>query len=94
MVDELTAAGILVGWNLTEAEWSDIGELVARLGVERLVAYTSRRWDERRPPKTARYLLRMWADLPASRPGTGTVVPLPRRAPSPGGSSTPYENGF
>ncbi|WP_238783578.1 hypothetical protein [Streptomyces monomycini] len=73
---------------------------MARWGAPRLVEIIARRWDADRPPQSARYLLRIWADLPSQTPPTsaGKVVPLrraagwqPYRNPS---QPAAYENGF
>lgn len=102
LVAAMSSAGMLVGWRLTESEWSRVTELVGRWGHERLVDMVAGRWNAERPPQSARYLLRIWADLPAESPVTaspGNVVPLHRR---PGGwmpfqnaaNTSAYENGF
>lgn len=101
LVDALTRAGMLVGWRLTEEEWARVTVLAARWGTDRLVEMIARRWDPARPPQSARYLLRIWADLPARPPADepdGNVVPLrsgPGRRPfrNPERSSA-YQNGF
>jgi hypothetical protein len=98
----MSGAGMLVGWRLTESEWSRVTELVGRWGHECLVDMVAGRWNADRPPQSARYLLRIWADLPAESPVTaspGNIVPLHRR---PGGwlpfqntaSTSAYQNGF
>ncbi|QHC26356.1 hypothetical protein [Streptomyces sp. GS7] len=94
----MTKAGMLVGWRLTEAEWARVTALSARWGVDQLVEFIARRWDPSRPPKSARYLLRIWADLPSQAPvdGTGNVVPLRRDGWKPFRSpdTSAYQNGF
>ncbi|MGX2994876.1 hypothetical protein JNUCC64_11350 [Streptomyces sp. JNUCC 64] len=87
----MTAAGMVVGWRLTDAEWHRVTALSARWGHARLVEMVARRWNADRPPLSARYLLRIWADLPdqAPEPAAQTnVVPL-RRQP---GTWVPYQN--
>ncbi|MEU8887282.1 hypothetical protein [Streptomyces sp. NPDC048442] len=96
----LTSAGMLVGWRLSPQEWDQVTALSARWGVEALVEFISRRWSASRPPQTARYLLRIWADLPPQGPDSklSTVVPLrsvaagwtPYRNPV----AAAYQNGF
>ncbi|MCZ4118090.1 hypothetical protein [Streptomyces sp. H39-S7] len=102
LVTAVTNAGMLVGWRLTESEWDRVTALAARWGNERLVEMVARRWNASRPPQSARYLLRIWADLPShasSAVSEGNVVPLRR----PSGSWVPfqhtaadsaYQNGF
>ncbi|GAA3162216.1 MULTISPECIES: hypothetical protein [Streptomyces] len=99
LVTAMTTAGMLVGWRLNAEEWRRVTALSARWGTDRLVDVIARRWDPARPPKTARYLLRIWSDLPSAAPAdiaTSNVVPLrPDTAWRP--SRTPmsaYENGF
>ncbi|WP_177235137.1 hypothetical protein [Streptomyces sp. MUSC 14] len=94
LVTAITSAGMLVGWRLTESEWDRVTALVARWGHERLVEMIARRWNADRPPQSARYLLRIWADLPSHTPTAAfqgpqdNVVPL-RRPP---GGWTPFQN--
>ncbi|MEU7230067.1 hypothetical protein [Streptomyces chrestomyceticus] len=100
LVAALERTGMIVGWRLSEAEWARVTALVARWGVPTLVEIIARRWDAARPPQSARYLLRIWADLPSQAPpaSQGKVVPLrraagwqPYRNPS---QPAAYENGF
>lgn len=102
LVAAMTSAGMLVGWRLTESEWTQVTDLVNRWGRERLVEMVAGRWNADRPPQSARYLLRIWADLPAEAPvaaSPGKVVPLRRK---PGGwtpfqntaDTSAYQNGF
>ncbi|MET8980934.1 hypothetical protein ABZX85_35565 [Streptomyces sp. NPDC004539] len=98
LVAALTGSGMVVGWRLTEDEWTRVTALSARWGVERLVEFISRRWDPGRPPQSARYLLRIWDDLPSQVPAHN-VVPLRRES---GGwklyrnpaRASAYQNGF
>ncbi len=102
LVTAITSAGMLVGWRLTESEWDRVTALAARWGHDRLVEMVARRWNADRPPQSARYLLRIWADLPSHAPAAapqGNVVPLRRQ---PGGwvpfqntaETSAYQNGF
>lgn len=102
LVTAITGAGMLVGWRLTESEWDRVTALAARWGNERLVEMVARRWNADRPPQSARYLLRIWADLPSHAPAAasqGNVVPLRRQ---PAGwvpfqntaAPSAYQNGF
>ncbi|MFF3554623.1 hypothetical protein ACFYXL_14580 [Streptomyces tsukubensis] len=98
LVAALTTAGMLVSWRLSDAEWDRVTALSERWGPEALVDLAARRWNSAQPPRSARYLLRVWEDLPDELPGvTGNVVPL-----CPGGARqtyrnqvpSAYENGF
>lgn len=102
LVTAITRAGMLVGWRLTESEWDRVTALAARWGNERLVEMVARRWNADRPPQSARYLLRIWADLPShasAAASQGNVVPLRRQ---PAGwipfqntaAPSAYQNGF
>lgn len=102
LVTAITGAGMLVGWRLTESEWDRVTALAARWGNERLVEMVARRWNADRPPQSARYLLRIWADLPShasAAASQGNVVPLRRQ---PAGwipfqntaAPSAYQNGF
>ncbi|MFJ2818492.1 hypothetical protein [Streptomyces sp. NPDC087294] len=101
LVTAITGAGMLVGWRLTESEWDRVTALAARWGNERLVEMVARRWNTDRPPQSARYLLRIWADLPehaSDATPRGNVVPLhPRSGWIPFQSTaapSAYQNGF
>lgn len=79
LVTAITSAGMLVGWRLTQSEWDRVTALADRWGPDRLVEMVARRWKADRPPQSARYLLRIWADLPSCTPPSapqGNVVPL------------------
>ncbi|WP_411143080.1 hypothetical protein [Streptomyces sp. x-80] len=91
VVAAMEGAGMLVGWRLSPAEWDRVTALSARWGAQRLVEVIARRWDPARPPQSARYLLRIWDDLPSQVPAEaaqGNVVPLRRES----GAWKPYRN--
>lgn len=102
LVTAITGAGMLVGWRLTESEWDRVTALAARWGNERLVEMVARRWNADRPPQSARYLLRIWADLPSHTPAasaSGNVVPLRRQSAGwvpfqNTAAPSAYQNGF
>ncbi|MFC1403226.1 MULTISPECIES: hypothetical protein [Streptacidiphilus] len=100
LVSELERAGIVVGWRLTPPEWQRVTALSARWGASRLIEVVSRRWDPKRPPQSARYLLRIWDDLPSELPAAtvpSNVVPLgPSRSWNTyrDSSAHAYQNGF
>ncbi|MFD7416828.1 hypothetical protein [Kitasatospora purpeofusca] len=64
LVEELTAAGMVVGWRLGETEWFAVHGHIKRCGTAAMVEFARRRWNPADPPQTARYLTRIWADLP------------------------------
>ncbi|MFF8432864.1 hypothetical protein [Streptomyces bacillaris] len=102
LVTAITGAGMLVGWRLTESEWDRVTALAERWGNERLVEMVARRWNADRPPQSARYLLRIWADLPSHAPAAaaqGNVVPLRRQSAGwipfqNTAAPSAYQNGF
>jgi hypothetical protein len=75
LVEQLTAARMTVGWGLSEPEWFALHAHIKRCGIPALVDFAARRWNTANPPQTARYLLRMWADLP-STPEPGALPAL------------------
>ncbi|MER7043680.1 hypothetical protein ABT391_02015 [Streptomyces jumonjinensis] len=59
----------------------------------------ARRWNSAQPPRSARYLLRVWDDLPVRLSGVASnVIPLRpdggRRTYRNPVNSSVYENGF
>lgn len=64
LVDRMTAAGMVVGWRLSDVEWFAVHAHIKRSSVAALVEFARRRWNPTDPPKTARYLTRIWADMP------------------------------
>ncbi|MBA0053666.1 hypothetical protein E0L36_23195 [Streptomyces sp. AJS327] len=102
LVDALSSSGMVVGWRLSEAEWTEVDTLVGRWGVPQLVDLAGRRWDSEHPPRSARYLLRVWGDLPEAPPtgadGRSTSnVSAARAGWRPYRNTTAisaYENGF
>ena len=72
LVRQLTAAGMVVGWGLSEPEWFRVHAHIKRCGVEEIVQFTRDRWNPADPPRTARYLTRMWTEMPdMDAPGSG-----------------------
>ncbi|WP_241844832.1 hypothetical protein [Streptomyces silvensis] len=91
LVDRITAAGVLVAWNLAPAEWFVVDALVKRSGLDMLAtAAVQAAARNRRGVSHARYFLRAWQSLPpAPAPGTvpatppagSNVIPLDRAQP-------------
>ena len=75
LVDQLTTAGMIVGWRLSEPEWFAVHAHIKRTSVETLVAFARARWNPDDPPKTARYLTRIWSDMP-SLPKDAPALPI------------------
>ncbi|MFF7146070.1 hypothetical protein ACFZB5_33555 [Streptomyces nodosus] len=79
LVDQITAAGVLVGWNLAPAEWFTVDALVKRSGLDMLAtAAVQAAARNRRGVSHARYFLRAWQSLPPA-PAPGTVPAAPPR---------------
>lgn len=93
LVDQITAAGVLVAWNLAPAEWFIVDALVKRSGLDMLAtAAVQAAARNRKGVSHARYFLRAWQSLPpAPAPGTvpaaapaahaSNVIPLDRAQP-------------
>jgi hypothetical protein len=92
LVDQITAAGVIVRWDLTTAEWFTTEAFILRSGTDMLAAaaVTAAR-RARYGVSHARYFLRTWHALPpAPAPGTtpatptADVIPLDPTAPRKG----------
>ncbi|MFH9761349.1 hypothetical protein ACH4MJ_04340 [Streptomyces anulatus] len=90
LVDTLTAAGILVRWNLSVAEWFTVEALINRTGVAALAAYAQKQATAR-DVSYARYFLPGWRDLPPL-PEPGTARPPLRAVPGGNTGWQPYTN--
>ncbi|QKW08064.1 mucin-2 [Streptomyces sp. NA04227] len=95
LVDAMTAAGLVVGWELSADEWLLLHALIDRCTVPVLVDHARGMWDNARSrPQSGRYFLPGWRalpSLPASAPtgpamAAGNVVPM--RRPAAGHSDT------
>jgi hypothetical protein len=73
LVDQMTAAGMVVGWRLSEPEWFAVHAHIKRSSVEAMVAFARRRWNPADPPQTARYLTRIWSDMPSLPDGVAAL---------------------
>ncbi|MEU0356539.1 hypothetical protein [Streptomyces cyaneofuscatus] len=99
LVDTITAAGILVRWNLSTSEWFTVEALIKRTGVAALAAYAQKQATAR-DVSYARYFLPGWRDLPPL-PEPGTTRPPLRAVPTNGWQPytnptdvSAYSNGF
>src|SRR5690606_5198002 len=77
IVDQITAAGVVVAWTLTTAEWFIVDALARRSGPDRPAAAAVRAARRARNGVShARYFLRTWQALPPA-PAEGTVPAAP-----------------
>lgn len=89
LVEQMTAAGMVVGWRLGETEWFAVHAHIKRCGVPALVEFSRRRWNAADPPQTARYLTRVWSDLP-SMPEPTAGLPALRSVDAPPSTTDRY----
>ncbi|MEU8950924.1 hypothetical protein [Streptomyces sp. NPDC048489] len=75
LVDQITAARVYVGWDLTPGEWLRLDAMVKRSGVDMLAEHAVT-IAARREVSSARYFLRAWTNLPPA-PTVGTVAAAP-----------------
>ncbi|MEU5130009.1 hypothetical protein [Streptomyces mobaraensis] len=83
----MSAAGMVVSWELAPGEWALLHALIERCGVAVLVDHAGGAWQAARTrPRSARYFLPGWRSLPSMpprAPDTGrNVVPLRAGRPS------------
>ncbi|MER8042565.1 hypothetical protein [Streptomyces sp. NPDC094032] len=82
LVDQITAAGVLVAWTLAPGEWIVVEALMKRSGVDMLAtAAVQAAARNRRGVSHARYFLRTWQGLPPA-PEPGTVPAATPAAPA------------
>ncbi|MGD6762072.1 hypothetical protein ACOKM5_24365 [Streptomyces sp. BH097] len=79
LVDQITAAEVYVGWNLTSGEWLRLDAMVKRSGVDMLARHAVT-LAARQQVSSARYFLRAWQSLPPA-PTAGTVPAAPTAGP-------------
>lgn len=89
LVDAMSAAGMVVSWQLAPGEWVLLQALIERCSVAVLVDHAGGAWQAARTrPRSARYFLAGWRSLPAMpahTPDTGrtpNVVALHGSRPS------------
>ncbi|MFE5090630.1 hypothetical protein ACFRCI_09540 [Streptomyces sp. NPDC056638] len=87
LVDAITAAGILVRWNLSTSEWFIVDALIKRTGVAALAAYAQKQ-AAAKDISYAKYFLPGWRELPPL-PEPGTERPALRAV---SGGWQPYTN--
>lgn len=88
LVAGLQAEQMHVGWDLSTDEWFIVEALIKRCGVPALITSARSSWQgARKQPRSARYFLPAWRQLPDSTPELpGGVVPI-----RPAGRSTTDE---
>ncbi|MET7450656.1 hypothetical protein ABZT03_01945 [Streptomyces sp. NPDC005574] len=79
LVDAITAAGVIVRWDLTTTEWFTLDALMKRSGAD-MLASAAVRAAARRDVSHARYFLRAWNGLPPA-PAAGTAPAAPAAGP-------------
>jgi hypothetical protein len=80
LVDAMSAAGMVVSWQLEPGEWFLLQALIERCGVPVLVDHASGAWQAARSrPRNARYFLPGWRSLPTMPAHTPEV---PGRGPN------------
>lgn len=98
LVDALTAAGMVVGWDLQPNDWFLIEALVKRCGVPVLVEHANGMWEGAKSrPRSGTYFLPGWRALP----DISDSPPAPRKQNGkqhqpyePPTDHSVYENGF
>ncbi|MEU5302241.1 mucin-2 [Streptomyces noursei] len=75
LVDAMSAAGMVVSWELAPADWVLLQALIERCGLPVLVDHAGAAWQAARTrPRSARYFLAGWRSLPAM-PASAPEVP-------------------
>lgn len=87
LVQQMTAAGMVVSWSLSEAEWFVVHAHIKRCDIPFIVDFTRARWNHNDPPQTARYLTKIWQNMP-DRPAEGPAGVPALRAVPPAGTPT------
>lgn len=65
LVDALTTAQLVVGWDLQSTEWFLIEALIKRVGIPALVTSARGSWQgARKQPRSGNYFLPAWRTLP------------------------------
>ncbi|MFE7609228.1 RAD23 family protein [Streptomyces celluloflavus] len=83
LADRLANAGIHVAWGTDSQDRQALHQLMDRIPAEHLVQHAVRTWNPNNPPRTIRYLIKVWAGLPAVpadaplHPATGGTTTRP-----------------
>ncbi|GAA0371624.1 mucin-2 [Streptomyces blastmyceticus] len=101
LVDAMTAAGMVVSWELAPAEWVLLQALIGRCGVPVLVDHAGGAWQAARTrPRSARYFLAGWRSLPSmptrtpDSTGPGATVVALRSAARPSTTDQRVRDGL
>ena len=87
LVDAITSAGMVVGWDLQPSDWFLLEVLIKRCTVEVLVDHAVGMWSGARTrPRSATYFLPGWRSLPDI-----TEVPAPPKPKTTSSRHTPYQ---
>lgn len=71
LVDKLTAAGMVVGWDLSTNDWFLLEALIKKCGVDHLVVTAADMWaNAKKRPRYGSYFIPGWRALPAIPEGT------------------------
>ncbi|MFE7315643.1 hypothetical protein ACFU7T_21565 [Streptomyces sp. NPDC057555] len=65
LADRLAQVGVHVAWGTDSQDRQDLRHLMDTIPVEHLVQHAVRTWNPNNPPRTIRYLIKVWAGLPA-----------------------------
>ncbi|MEU5424213.1 mucin-2 [Streptomyces olivoreticuli] len=79
LADMLTAAGCVVGWRTDSGDRDALRRHLERMPAARLVDAACRAWNPSDPPRTVRYLIKVWDALP-DIPADAPAAPAPVRA--------------
>ncbi|MEH6373646.1 mucin-2 [Streptomyces sp. KLMMK] len=82
LADQLTAAGCHVGWRTDSSDRDALRRHLDRIPADRLVDAARRAWNPANPPRTIRYLLKVWdalPDTPTDAPAAPTPGPVVER---------------
>ncbi|MFI9237802.1 hypothetical protein [Streptomyces sp. NPDC053079] len=69
LADQLAAAGCHLQWRTDSADRQALREHLDRVPVARLVDAARRAWNPDRPPRSIRYLIKVWDATPAAPAG-------------------------
>jgi hypothetical protein len=82
LVEKLTAAGMVVGWDLHPGEWFLIEAMIKKTGVDHLVVKAAGMWEKAKErPRSGNYFIPGWKALPEVPAGT-PVEPIAENLPA------------
>ncbi|MFI9204017.1 hypothetical protein [Streptomyces sp. NPDC053048] len=78
LADQLADAGCHVGWRTDTDDREALRRHLGRIPTERLVDAACRAWNPANPPRSIRYLIRVWDALPdTAADAPATPIPTP-----------------